>query len=281
MHAIYRRLYEGIPYGKLELLARGLSQRRALRRRAADAHPSDAPTTTRATGADENYSEGVVDHLRSVEGTAVAGLVRDLLGDGEQRAQGVAARHRRPRRRLAIARAQGGGGHRHAAGFSTDLRLARSWSSSCGRSLAEQLLSRRRRSSSVDKPAGITSHDVVAARAAAARHAASRSATPARSTRSRPGLLLVLVGRATRVQRFLMALPKRYETVARLGCDVDHRRPRGRDRAGPHAAPSRSCCRPGEIRQRPPAYSAVKVGGERAYALARARGGRSSSPSAR
>ena len=33
------------------------------------------------TGADESYSEGVVDHLRSLEGTAVAGLVRDLLSD--------------------------------------------------------------------------------------------------------------------------------------------------------------------------------------------------------
>ena len=51
-----------------------------------------------------------------------------------------------------------------------------------------------------------------------ARARASRSATRARWTRSRPGCCWSLVGRATRVQRFLMALPKRYETVARLGC---------------------------------------------------------------
>jgi tRNA pseudouridine55 synthase len=83
------------------------------------------------------------------------------------------------------------------------------------------------------------------------------------------GLLLVLVGRATRVQRFLMALPKRYETVAQLGWtsttgDVDGERAPGRTPAEPFALPT------GVIRQRPPAYSAVKVGGRRAYALARA-----------
>jgi tRNA pseudouridine55 synthase len=83
------------------------------------------------------------------------------------------------------------------------------------------------------------------------------------------GLLLVLVGRATRVQRFLMALPKRYETIARLGWtsttgDVDGELAPGRTPATPFALPT------GVIRQRPPAYSAVKVGGKRAYALARA-----------
>jgi tRNA pseudouridine55 synthase len=83
------------------------------------------------------------------------------------------------------------------------------------------------------------------------------------------GLLLVLVGRATRVQRFLMALPKRYETVARLGWtsttgDRDGELAPGRMPAEPLPLPT------GRILQRPPAYSAVKVGGRRAYALARA-----------
>ncbi len=83
------------------------------------------------------------------------------------------------------------------------------------------------------------------------------------------GLLLVLVGRATRVQRFLMALPKRYETVAQLGWksttgDIDGERAPGRMPAEPFVLPT------GVVRQRPPAYSAVKVGGKRAYALARA-----------
>jgi tRNA pseudouridine55 synthase len=83
------------------------------------------------------------------------------------------------------------------------------------------------------------------------------------------GLLLVLVGRATRVQRFLMALPKRYEAVARLGWtsttgDRDGELAPGRAPTEPFALPT------GRIRQRPPAYSAVKVGGRRAYAMARA-----------
>jgi tRNA pseudouridine55 synthase len=79
----------------------------------------------------------------------------------------------------------------------------------------------------------------------------------------------VLIGRATRAQRYLMALPKRYETVARLGWtsstgDVDGEIAPGRTPPEPLALPT------GRIRQRPPAYSAVRVGGKRAYALARA-----------
>jgi tRNA pseudouridine55 synthase len=83
------------------------------------------------------------------------------------------------------------------------------------------------------------------------------------------GLLLMLVGRATRVQRFLMGLPKSYETVARLGWtsttgDRDGELAAGRMPPEPLPLPT------GVIRQRPPAYSAVKVQGKRAYALARA-----------
>jgi phosphoesterase RecJ-like protein len=63
----------------------------------------------------------VVDHLRSVEGTAVAGLVRDLLGDGTPKRK-VSLRATDDRVDVSrIARALGGGGHRRAAGFSTDL----------------------------------------------------------------------------------------------------------------------------------------------------------------
>src|ERR671936_2532411 len=67
-----------------------------------------------------------------------------------------------------------------------------------------------------DKPAGKTSHDVVAA----VRRELPRGVKVGHAGTLDPfatGLLLVLVGRATRVQRFLMALPKAYEAVARLG----------------------------------------------------------------
>jgi phosphoesterase RecJ-like protein len=123
IHAIYRRLYEGIPQGKLELLARGLS---AVKR--FDGGLLTLTQLTRedyaVTGADESYSEGVVDHLRSVEGTAVAGLVRELLSDAAASRRKVSLRATDDRVDVsAIARALGGGGHRRAAGFSTDMEF--------------------------------------------------------------------------------------------------------------------------------------------------------------
>ena len=121
VHEIYRRLYEGIPFGKLELLARGLANvERFDDGRLTLTHLTAADYLE--TGAEENYSEGVVDHLRSVEGTAVAGLVRDLLGEGKAGRRKVSLRATDERVDVSrIARAQGGGGHRQAAGFTTEL----------------------------------------------------------------------------------------------------------------------------------------------------------------
>ena len=120
-----------------------------------------------------------------------------------------------------------------------------------------------------DKPAGITSHDVVAQ----VRRTLPRETKVGHAGTLDPfatGLLLVLVGRATRVQRFLMALPKTYEAVARFGAISSTGDPEGEITVtgqvpdGPLVLPT------GRIRQRPPAYSAVKVDGQRAYRLARA-----------
>jgi phosphoesterase RecJ-like protein len=120
-HAVYRHLYEGIPQGKLELLARGLTN--------VERFDGGLLTVThltrddyRSAGADESYSEGVVDHLRSVEGTAVAGLVRDQLAGEPARKVSLRATDDRIDVSV-IARALGGGGHRRAAGFSTDLEF--------------------------------------------------------------------------------------------------------------------------------------------------------------
>jgi tRNA pseudouridine55 synthase len=117
----------------------------------------------------------------------------------------------------------------------------------------------------VDKPAGVTSHDVVTG----VRRRLGRGVKVGHAGTLDPfatGLLLVLVGRATRVQRFLMELPKRYQTVARLGWTSTTGDPEGE--IAPGREPSLEL-RTGRIRQRPPAYSAVKVGGQRAYAMAR------------
>ncbi len=82
------------------------------------------------------------------------------------------------------------------------------------------------------------------------------------------GLLLILVGRATRAQRFLMSLPKAYRAVARLGWRSDTG---DRDGELEHTGriPDELHLPTGEVRQRPPAYSAVRVGGERLYRRAR------------
>ena len=85
------------------------------------------------------------------------------------------------------------------------------------------------------------------------------------------GLLIVLLGReATRCQSLFMALPKTYRVVARFGAVSTTGDPDGEITETGELPPGAARrCRPGEIRQRPPAYSAVKVGGVRAYQRAR------------
>jgi phosphoesterase RecJ-like protein len=117
---IYRRVYEGVPYGKLALLARGLAKTRRYDDGRLTMTQLDAADFAES-GAQESYSEGVIDHLRAVEGTAVAALIRDRInaGDGERKVSLRASDERVDVSR--IARAQGGGGHRGAAGFTTSM----------------------------------------------------------------------------------------------------------------------------------------------------------------
>lgn len=118
-----------------------------------------------------------------------------------------------------------------------------------------------------DKPAGKTSHDVVAT----VRRGMPRGVKVGHAGTLDPfatGLLLVLVGRAARLQRYLMDLPKAYRVVARMGWASDTG---DRDGALEHTGrlPADPRIPEGEQLQRPPAYSAVKVGGERLYRRAR------------
>jgi len=113
----------------------------------------------------------------------------------------------------------------------------------------------------------VTSHDVVAR----VRRELPRGTRVGHAGTLDPfatGLLLVLVGRLTRAQRFLMALPKAYRAVARLGWSSDTGDRDGR-LVQTGRVPASLELPLGEIEQAPPAYSAVKVGGERAYARAR------------
>jgi len=119
----------------------------------------------------------------------------------------------------------------------------------------------------IDKPVGMTSHDVVAA----VRCALGGVKTGHAGTLDpfATGLLLVLVGRATKIQQQLMGLPKTYETVARLGAVSTTGDPEGEVTETGRLPPDRPPLPTGEIRQRPPMHSAVKIKGERAYKRAR------------
>jgi phosphoesterase RecJ-like protein len=118
---VYRRLYEGVPLGKLTLLARALDTIQRFDAGELTLAALSADDFDRAD-AQESYSEGIIDQLRALAGTKVAVLVREL-SSGERKGQ-----HKVSLRATdddvdvsVIARAQGGGGHRRAAGFSTEL----------------------------------------------------------------------------------------------------------------------------------------------------------------
>lgn len=117
-----------------------------------------------------------------------------------------------------------------------------------------------------DKPAGLTSHDMVARarRALGVRRIGHAGTLDPFAT----GLLILLVGRATRVARYFVDLPKVYEVVARLGATSTTGDPEG-EIVATGVVPASIELPLGTLRQRPPAYSAVKVDGERAYARAR------------
>src|ERR1700753_289251 len=113
----------------------------------------------------------------------------------------------------------------------------------------------------VDKPAGKTSHDVVAEirreRAVKAGHAGTLDPFAT-------GLLLVLLDKATRLQRFLVGLPKVYLATARLGWTSSTGDPDG-ELAETGVLPASLELPTGTVRQRVPMTSAVRVGGERLY----------------
>ena len=126
----------------------------------------------------------------------------------------------------------------------------------------------------VDKPGGITSHDAIDAvrRALAIRKVGHAGTLDPMAT----GLLVMGVGRATRLLRFLGDMDKEYEGTARLGEETDTLDADGTvvrtapvDLSQDQVAAAMVGLR-GELRQRPPAYSAVKVGGRRLHREARA-----------
>jgi phosphoesterase RecJ-like protein len=121
VHDIYRRLYEGVPEPKLALLTLALSHVQRY-----DGGRLTLARLTREdfaeTGAEDSYTEGIIDHLRAVQGTKVAALARELTGDDRDGASKVSLRATDGAVDVSlIARAQSGGGHRQAAGFATQM----------------------------------------------------------------------------------------------------------------------------------------------------------------
>jgi phosphoesterase RecJ-like protein len=118
-HKVYRELWEDLPFRRLQLLQRALAS--------VERHDDGAMTVAHLTksdyedtGALETDSEGVVDHMRAVEGTRVAVLVRELLADDREGMRKVSLRATDGSIDVSrIAREFGGGGHPQAAGFST------------------------------------------------------------------------------------------------------------------------------------------------------------------
>jgi bifunctional oligoribonuclease and PAP phosphatase NrnA len=122
VNRVFQGVYENVQFAKLKLLARALERARVL-----EGGEIIVSHLVRgdfeAVGATEPYSEGIIDVLRSVEGSAVSALIREPPRDGTP-ARKVSLRSSVDEVDVsAIARKSGGGGHREAAGFSSDLSV--------------------------------------------------------------------------------------------------------------------------------------------------------------
>jgi bifunctional oligoribonuclease and PAP phosphatase NrnA len=116
----YQRLYERVPIEKLKLIARALEKIERFDDGRLAVTYIDVGDYA-ATGAGEVLTEGIIDFVRSLEGTSVAAVIRDKT-DGGRSARKVSLRSTDGAVDVsAIARMHGGGGHRRAAGFGTDL----------------------------------------------------------------------------------------------------------------------------------------------------------------
>jgi phosphoesterase RecJ-like protein len=123
VHLTNKRIYEDQPAGRIELLGRGLATLQSF-----DDGDVNVVNLTRAdfeeTGAEETWTEGIVDFARAIKGTKVGAMYRELTADGREHLAKVSLRSSDDRIDVsAIAREFGGGGHLRAAGATTELSL--------------------------------------------------------------------------------------------------------------------------------------------------------------
>jgi phosphoesterase RecJ-like protein len=122
VHDVFRHVYETVQFAKLKLLARALER--------AQIYEGGGLVVSyllkgdfAEVGAEEPYSEGIIDHLRSVEGSEMVALIREPpRNEGPARRISLRSSHDEVDV-SAIARASGGGGHRQAAGFSSEASI--------------------------------------------------------------------------------------------------------------------------------------------------------------
>jgi phosphoesterase RecJ-like protein len=119
VHGIFRHVYETVQFAKLKLLARALERAQLFAGgRLVVSHLLKDDFAQ--VGAEEPYSEGIIDHLRAVEGSEMVALIREPpRGDGPPRRVSLRSSHDEVDV-SAIARQAGGGGHPQAAGFSSE-----------------------------------------------------------------------------------------------------------------------------------------------------------------
>jgi phosphoesterase RecJ-like protein len=122
VHKVFQGVYESVQFAKLKLLARALDRAQVF-----DGGRIVVSYLLRTdfaeVGAAEPYSEGIIDYLRAVEGAELAALIREPPREGSP-ARKVSLRASVDELDVsAIARGFGGGGHRQAAGFGTDLSI--------------------------------------------------------------------------------------------------------------------------------------------------------------
>jgi bifunctional oligoribonuclease and PAP phosphatase NrnA len=121
VHAVFQEVYESVEFAKLKLLARALGRAEVLEGgRIVVSHL--LRTDFAEVGAAEPYSEGIIDYLRAVEGAELAVLIREQL-HGPHAYKGSLRSSIDELDVSVIARSFGGGGHRQAAGFSSDASL--------------------------------------------------------------------------------------------------------------------------------------------------------------
>jgi phosphoesterase RecJ-like protein len=123
VHAVFQQVYESVEFAKLKLLARALDRAQVL-----EGGRIVVSVLLRNdfsdVGAVEAYSEGIIDYLRAVEGSELAVLIREPPPREDAPIRRVSLRSSVDELDVsAIARLFGGGGHRQAAGFSSDLSV--------------------------------------------------------------------------------------------------------------------------------------------------------------